>query len=307
MVSSTKFRQLVLFDCNEGRLSIFKEHEKYLSQIPPNCECYIFWNDLKFPVFKNLQWVLRNYSRIYYCPSYRQQIDSSSNPDLLSFLDKSIIHFSFVLLVHGSNQSYRADCARVIQEYGNEKIKLQEIRKPFSHHLRYVIRRLRKKHRAYNHQEYLKGCNSNEQLKHKNRSFLLNNICDDDNPHDPDAAQVKIYFKRLTKRKQKDLKIYHENTRFLSDTQYPSKFTDNDEYLWASCVKVLKYGFRIDLQSILFLLLQYRMKSTHTVTVTRYFVGEFMKFLPLTAVQLSNDRDTQELITQGGVYIQGNL
>ncbi len=55
MTDSSTYRQLVLFDCNDDRLSLFKDHEKYLSRIPSNCEWYIFWNEFKLPVYKKLK------------------------------------------------------------------------------------------------------------------------------------------------------------------------------------------------------------------------------------------------------------
>jgi hypothetical protein len=220
MIDSSTYRQLVLFDCNDDRLSLFKDHKKYLSQIPSNSEWYIFWNEFKLPVYKKLKWILRNYSHIHLYPSYRRRMDDSPNSDLLIFLDEVISKFSFVLLVHGDNQSYRKVFERVTNQYGKGKMKLRTISKCFSQHLPRILIQLEKK---YRHHRYLQNLSSKDQLQHKRRPFFSNNIWNYDIPYDQEEI---ITFKSLIKRKQKSLKIYFYNARICNITQ----FDDDEEY-----------------------------------------------------------------------------
>ncbi|UJR24417.1 hypothetical protein I4U23_005793 [Adineta vaga] len=41
---SSEYKQLLLFDCDGGRGSLFN-NRTILSQSPSNCDCYLFWNN----------------------------------------------------------------------------------------------------------------------------------------------------------------------------------------------------------------------------------------------------------------------
>ncbi len=228
MVSSSTDQQLVLFDCDDGRLSIFKNHNEYLSQIPPNCECYVFWNELKFPVYKKLECILRKYSHIHLCPSYDEQTNSCSS-NLLFYLEVLICKFSFVLLVHGTDHAYRQVFKRVTKQYGIERIGLASINKPFSQNLPNIIKQLQKKNRAYTYHKYLSNLLSKEKLKYPGRSLSSNSIWNYDNNLISYDFEEKITFKRIIKRKQKALKIYLYNSRLDGITRQLSAELDDDD------------------------------------------------------------------------------
>ncbi|CAF4639232.1 unnamed protein product, partial [Rotaria socialis] len=170
--SSFACSQLVLFDCDDDQFSLFEDHQKYLSRTSSSCECYIFWDDFKLPVYNNLKRIFGTYSHMHLSPSNCRQIDNSSCSAILSCLDELICKFSFVLLVHGDDQSYRSAFKRITKQYGKQKFELYAISKPFSQHLSYIATRLRKKKRQHNYHKYLKGLSSKDQLKHKAGSFF---------------------------------------------------------------------------------------------------------------------------------------
>jgi hypothetical protein len=255
MSVSSIYRQLVLFDCDDGRLSLFKDHKIYLPRLPSNCECYVFWNDLKLPVYKKLNFILSKYSHIHPRPSYCQHMDNSSNSDLLSLLDKLICKFSFVLLVHSDDQSYMNVFKRVTEQYGNEKLELKAINKPFSHHLPHILTRLRQKCREYNYHEYLKRLSSKKQLAHERRSVFSNSIWNLNMSCIPYDIEQNTNFKRLIKRKQKRLNIDFLNTRLCTPTSFSAQSDvaeeyeqDNDDYL-STAHRVTRYFDGISLKT----------------------------------------------------------
>ena len=278
MSGSSIYRQLILFDCDDGRLSLFKDHKQYLRQIPSNCECYIFWNDHKLPVYKKLSCILNKYSCIRLCPSYRQQTNDSSDSYLLFILNKLICEFSFVLLVHGDDQSYASVFKRVVKQYGHDKMKLKAINKPFSHHLLHILTRLQQKNSEYSYPKYIKILSSKDQLKHKGQSSSSNSIFNYDNSCIPYGLEENTDFRCLIKRKQKSLKNYFSNARlckttsFVEESDVEDQFEqDYEDYLSTMHVQLENSEIQVSTTQMLLLSLQYRRGQTYTVVVARYF------------------------------------
>lgn len=230
MTSSSSHRQLVLFDCDDGRLSLFKNHKKYLSRIPSNCECYIFWNDFKFPVYKRFKLLLQKYSYMHLCPYYCKTNDLHKS-NLLFYLDKLMSKFSFILLVHGDDRSYKSVFKRIRKQYGDEKIELKVIDYPFSQHLPHIIGRLQVENRQYTLNKSPKKLFFNGWLKHRRESLLSNRVWINDNNPLPYAYEEYTNFKYIRKRKQKNLEIYYHNISLYGTTLISAvlDLSDQDE------------------------------------------------------------------------------
>lgn len=162
MSFASTYRQLVLFDCNDNRLNLFKDHEKYLSKIPSYCHCCIFWNDRQLNVFQNLYWAFRKYSNVHFCPSYSNQINDSPREDILAFVQALLQTFSYILVVHGGDQSYSNIYNCIKREDGKEKLDLYTIQQPFRLYLRHIIDRIEEKYRSYDDMELVKSSRSAE-------------------------------------------------------------------------------------------------------------------------------------------------
>ena len=210
MPSLCNYRQLVLVDADDGRLSLFKEHQKYLSEIPPNSKWCLFWNDLTLPVYTNLKRTLRAYSQIHFCPSYYQRPDNSLNSDLLTFLDQLAFNFSFVLLVHGDKQPYSKVVQRAKSQYGEAKVEVHKISECSSQHLSPILALLAKQNDEYRTHQIDQGLVSNGKSKFKHRSSSINQWTDSIGGM-PYGLEELTYFKKLIKRKQKMLDIYFYN------------------------------------------------------------------------------------------------
>ncbi len=308
MASSLIYRQLVLFDCDDGRLSLFKNHDQYLSKIPGNCECFIFWNDLKFPVYKKLERILRKYSHIHLCPTYREQTDDSCTSDLLFYLDKLITKFSSVLLVHGDGHAYRKVFKHLTEQYGTAQMGTKTINKPFSQHLPDILKQLRAKNRESRHQEYFKSLFSKDQLKHGRRSFFPTSMWNYENNRLPYDFEEITNFKRIVKRKQKNLGIYFYNARLYRTTQFTAEFDvddqyeQNDGYLSEMGEQEESSEFEINLQDIFSLLVKRRQgRLKYTFAVIRKFGGKPVEFISRNIILSSNSFVYQKPIMQGKV------
>lgn len=127
MSSLCAYRQLGLIDADDGRLRLFKDHQKYISHMAPNCEWCLFWNGLRLPVYKNFRSATRPYSRIHLRPSYYQRPKNSLNPDLLDSTKTSVPTLAFVLLVQGDQQPYSEIVQLLQRHYAKEKLEVQEL------------------------------------------------------------------------------------------------------------------------------------------------------------------------------------
>jgi hypothetical protein len=232
----------------------------------------------------------------------------AGSSDLLFYLDKLICKFSSILLVHGDDQSYRKVFERVTKQYGNGKMELEVINKPFSQHLPHILTRLRKKNRQYRQHEYLKKLSSKDLLKHERRSFFSNAIWNYDNNPMPYGLEENINFKYIIKRKQKNLNIYFYNTRLYGTTQFSEDFDDNDQYEQDNDCLSSKHDqtrsgvLKTNLQQICSLLLQSSKESKLTVAVTWYFYEKSAELITHSIIQFSICFGYQKSMTQEKVY-----
>ncbi|CAF4223681.1 unnamed protein product [Rotaria socialis] len=313
MTFSSTYRQLVLFDCDDDGLSLFKDHKKYLSEIPPNCECCIFWNDFKFPAYKNLKQIFGKYSNISLCPSYDDQIDDSSGSNIFYFLRDLIFKFSFVLLVYRNYQSYKSVFKCFMERYG-KKLELYAINKPFSQHLSRIVSQLKTKQRLYSYHENLKELSRNDQLKNKRDSFLSYSTGNYDSSPILCTIEENTFFKRLIKRTQKSIKYYDCNTRLCEPPRFCRIFTrdecnhdndayneykrDYDNYLSAMCEPV-KHSKRVIRFHKIFLQLFLCLKELkHSVPSTQNLDGNLFDSNSVTAIHSFNPFEYQSLVTQ---------
>ena len=230
MPSLSAYRQLVLVDADDGRLSLFKDHQQYLSHMAPNCEWCLFWNDLRLPVYKKLTSALRGYFHIRFCPSYHQRSTNSLNPDLLDFLETLLPKFSFVLLVHGDKQPYSESVQRLQRHYGKEKLEVQTINERFSQHLPSILTLLTDRNATSSIRQSVTNVSSKDHLKFKEKPRVFRCEWPDNLAAIPYGLVELIYFNQLIKRKQKRLNIYYYNGYPSKNTLLLSHLTGDDEF-----------------------------------------------------------------------------
>ena len=97
----SKYNQLILFDCDGGRSSLFND-KTILYDLPSNCECYLFWNkDSKTLI--DILFQLRDISQIHLCPSHLKNSKNSADGKLIYFWanlsNVSTLFSSFILMI----------------------------------------------------------------------------------------------------------------------------------------------------------------------------------------------------------------
>lgn len=157
------YRQLVLFDCDGGRASLFDDRT-ILDQLPSNCEFYLFWNKDNKSTSDKLS-RLQSVSGIHPYPSKLKDSKNSADGKLIYFLGKFVDRYSFILIIHGNDIIYREIIESVIHDYAQEKISDKPIRYPSSQELRKLFAELQERNKKH------------EYLDQKSPTKLLENPC----------------------------------------------------------------------------------------------------------------------------------
>jgi hypothetical protein len=145
-----EYRQLVVFDCDNGQLSIFSDDLTCAALILPNFEYHIFWNDLNVPMFQKLKFSLKRFHQIYLKPNYSKQIATKPDSRLVNFIHEHIDEFEFILIVHGHDRCYKEIFQYVINVYGRHKIVLLEIIDPYSQNIYKILMQRQVEHAVSN-------------------------------------------------------------------------------------------------------------------------------------------------------------
>ena len=147
---SCSYRQLLLFDCDAGRSSLFNNLE-IVNQIPLNCQCYLFWNNNDPQITLNLNRLSQIEQRIHLCPSTLRNSKNSADAKLIYFLGKFVNDFPFILIVHGNDQIYSEVISTVKSEFNSQKIEEKQINEsPHSQMLQQIIEQCQQRNRKWN-------------------------------------------------------------------------------------------------------------------------------------------------------------
>jgi hypothetical protein len=146
---TSSYSQLILFDCDGGRASLFND-QTIVSQLPSNCECYLFWNKDSHTVTDNLN-RLSNNPQIHLCPSFLQNSKNSADGKLIYFLGKLVEDFPFIVIVHGNDNIYNEVVEAVVHDYNRQKIEQKKIPYPNSQALQDLFMQLRSRNEQNNY------------------------------------------------------------------------------------------------------------------------------------------------------------
>ncbi|UJR30021.1 hypothetical protein I4U23_017566 [Adineta vaga] len=216
--------RLVLFDCDNDRLSLFTDHDTLISQIPSNCEYHLHWDDSKLFMVSILDSFVSKRSNIRLKPSYDSQSKTDVNKKLIKDLDDHVNVFRFILLVHGREQNYRPVLDRIAKEYGQYKMELFPIDPPFHQYLEKIIIAVK-----------------NEQLQmpvfneYRNNQKFSSSLVDSLRSYDATEAYVTEWtaIKQLTKKEQRNLTADYNDMHYGDTSQLDTTnvFDDEDEEL----------------------------------------------------------------------------
>lgn len=197
MTCTSDYRQLVLFDCDNGRHILFTDFATLVMLIPSTCEYHVFWNDCKVSKFYNLSLLLKEFPQIHLHPSYSKDTPNTKHSTLSNYLLDHVDEFSFILLVHGRDRCYEEVFQCVTQEYGRDKLALLEIEIPFDRYIGQIIARLNTEQVNYNATNCLEEYPSTSDLIHYDTTQAYHS----------EWTTVK----RLTKQKQTSLDIRYND------------------------------------------------------------------------------------------------
>ncbi|CAF3572422.1 unnamed protein product [Rotaria socialis] len=141
------YRQLILVDCDGGRGAIFDE-KSLLSNLPSNCELYLFWNNNDKVINDKLN-DLRKLPHIHCYPSIKTNKKNATDGKLIYFLGKLVDEFSSVLLITGGDEIFEEVVSTVNQDYGYGKIELKKLGSPSSASFNEILSHLEQQNNKY--------------------------------------------------------------------------------------------------------------------------------------------------------------
>ncbi|CAF1541774.1 unnamed protein product [Adineta ricciae] len=175
---SVNYKQLLLFDCDGGRASLFDD-KTILSEIPSNCDCYLFWNDNDSNLSNKINY-LKSYRQIHLYPVLESNSKNATDGKLIYFLGKLVDKYSFIIIIHGGDGIYKEIIRTVSEEYGNDRISNEIFTNPTPRNLRELLRQFRQRNQEYGYIEKHSSNNEHEDNlidKSKNRCLLCWKFC----------------------------------------------------------------------------------------------------------------------------------